>query len=118
MTSPDIYAPRDASAADVLAQTRNVVDSILRNNPLVNAVVPRGLLRFLGNYTSASGDKINYLWIGEFAPTDPYMGGVEQRGFSLLRDDSRGGRPAISLFDGDPTIGPGLRQTLTFTSGA
>jgi hypothetical protein len=117
VTSPDIYAPRDASAADVLAQTRNVVDAILRNNPLVNAVVPRGLAKWIGNYTDGTGSKINFLWIGEFLPADPYMGGAPQRGFSLVRDDSQGGVSAIALFDGTPGAGPGLRQTLTLTSG-
>lgn len=118
MTSPDFYAPRDASAADILAQTRATVDAILRNNPMVNAVIPRGLARWTGNYVSGAGpNKIDFLWIGEFLPADPNLGGVSQRGFSLVRDDSRGGVSAIAMYDPSPGSSPGLKQSLHFTSG-
>lgn len=118
MTTPDYYSPRSPSSVDALVYARRVVDSILRNNPLTDAVVDRGLIKWLGNYVSGGGpDKINFLWIGEFLPADPNLGGIPQRGFSLVRDDSRGGVSAISLFDGNPAGVGGLRQTLVFTSG-
>lgn len=118
MTTPDYYAPRAPSGLDVVGYTRRVVDAIHRNNPLTDAVVSRGLIKWLGNYTNeASPDKINFLWIGEFLPADPNMGGVPQRGFSLVRDDSRGGVSAVALYDSDVNAGGGLRQQLLFTSG-
>jgi hypothetical protein len=118
VTTPDYYSPRAPSGLDVVAYTRRVVDSLHRNNPLTDAVVSRGLIKWLGNYTnSGNPDKINYLWIGEFLPADPNLGGIAQRGFSLVRDDSRGGISAIAMFDAAPDLGGGLRQTLFITSG-
>lgn len=118
MTTPDYYAPRAPSGLDVVAYARRVVDSLHRNNPLTDAVVSRGLIKWVGNYTnSGNPDKINFLWVGEFLPADPNMGGVSQRGFSLVRDDSRGGVSAIAMYDANPAEGGGLRQQLFFTSG-
>lgn len=119
MTAPqDSYAPKSPSLVDNIGYTQRVTESILRNNPLTDATVSRGLIRWIGNYISGGGpDKINYLWIGEFFPADPNLGGVAQRGFSLVRDDSRGGVSAIAMFDPDPTASPGLKQILFITSG-
>ena len=120
MTNPQLtYAPRNPDFIDTIGYTQRVVDSILRNNPLTDAVVSEGLVRWLGNYTnSGNPDKINFLWIGEFLPADVNLpGSPPQRGFSLVRDDSRGGISAIALFDGNPGGGGGLRQTLTISSG-
>jgi hypothetical protein len=113
------YAPRDQSAVDVIAYARRAIDEMARSNPLQNAVVSTGLIRWIGNYTNSSNpDKINFLWIGEFFPGDPNMGGGPQRGFSLVRDDSRGGVSAIAMFDPAPNSGgSGLRQILIITSG-
>lgn len=119
MTAPsDFYAPRDPDYVDNIRYTQRVVDQILRNNPLVDAVVSKGLIRWIGNYISGPGpDKINFLWIGEFFPADPNLGGIPQRGFSLVRDDSRGGRSAIAMYDANPGGGGGLRQCLFIGSG-
>ena len=118
MTTPDYYAPRAPSGLDVVAYAKRVADALHRNNPLTDAVVSRGLIKWVGNYTnSGNPDKINYLWVGEFLPADPNLGGVPQRGFSLVRDDSRGGVSAIAMYDSNPGAGGGLRQQLFFTSG-
>lgn len=119
MSSPfNSYAPRDQSAVDIIAYARRAIDEMTRSNPLQNAVVSTGLIRWIGNYTNESNpDKINFLWIGEFLPADPVMG-KPQRGFSLVRDDSRGGRSAIAMFDPTPNAGgSGLRQIIIMTSG-
>jgi hypothetical protein len=117
VTSPDFYTPRPPSATDTLAYTRRVVESILRNNPLTDAVVSRGLIKWIGNYVGGDGSPVNFLWIGEFLPADPNLGGVPQRGFSLVRDDSRGGVSAFVMVDPDPGAGGGLRQIIVMTSG-
>lgn len=112
------YAPRDQSAVDVIQYVRRAVDEMARANPLQNAVVSSGLVKWIGNYAnSGNPDKINFLWIGEFLPLDPVMGKA-QRGFSLVRDDSRGGVSAIAMYDPSPNAGgSGLRQVLIITSG-
>lgn len=120
MSSPfNPYAPRDQSAVDIMQYARRAIDEMARSNPLQNAVVSLGLIRWIGNYTNSTNpDKINFLWIGEFFPGDPDMGGRAQRGFSLVRDDSRGGVSAIAMFDPSPDLGnSGLRQVLIFRSG-
>lgn len=120
MSSPfNPYAPRDQSAIDTIAYVRRAIDEMARANPLQNAVVSSGLIKWIGNYTnSGNPDKINFLWIGEFLPADPVMGGVSQRGFSLVRDDSRGGASAIAMYDPSPNAGgSGLRQVLIISSG-
>jgi hypothetical protein len=118
VSSPQSYAPRDPSLIDNIAYTQRVTESILRNNPLTDATVSSGLLRWIGNYVSGPGpDMINFLWIGEFFPADVNLGGRAQRGFSLVRDDSRGGVSAIAMFDPNPSASPGLKQVLFITSG-
>lgn len=120
MSSPfNPYAPRDQSAVDVIQYVRRAIDEMARSNPLQNAVVSLGLIKWIGNYTNAGNpDKINFLWIGEFFPGDPNMGGRAQRGFSLVRDDSRGGVSAIAMWDPTPNSGgSGLRQVVIITSG-
>jgi hypothetical protein len=94
-------------------------DELTRANPLQSAVVTKGLIKWVGNYVnSGNPDKINFLWIGEFFPGDPNFGGAPQRGFSLVRDDTRGGRSAIAMYDPQPNFGgTGLRQILIFASG-
>lgn len=113
------YAPRDQSIVDVVAYARRAIDEMSRSNPLQNAVVSSGLIRWLGNYTnSGNPDKINFLWIGGFFPADPNMGGAAQRGLSLVRDDARGGISALAMYDPSPNFaGTGLRQVLIMTSG-
>lgn len=113
------YAPRDQSSMEVLAYVRRAMDEMARSNPLRNAVVSSGLIKWIGNYTnSGNPDKINFLWIGEFLPGDPNFGGASQRGLSLVRDDSRGGVSALAMFDPTPNFaGTGLRQILILTSG-
>jgi hypothetical protein len=118
---PDFYTPRDPSLVDAIAYARRLADSILSNNPLTDAVVSRGLIKWLGNYANGGGtgpDKINFLWIGEFLPADTNLpGSPPQRGFSLVRDDSRGGVSAIAMYDPSPSVGGALKQVLFFTSG-
>lgn len=121
MTTPDYYTPRDPSVLDSIAYARRLADSILSTNPLTDAVVSRGLIKWLGNYANGGGtgpDKINFLWIGEFLPADTNLpDSPPQRGFSLVRDDSRGGISAIALYDPTPATGGALKQRLLFTSG-
>lgn len=120
MSSPfNPYAPRDQSAVDTIQYVRRAIDEMARSNPLQNAVVSSGLIKWIGNYTNLTNpDKINFLWIGEFLPGDPAMGGRPQRGFSLVRDDSRQGVSALAMFDPSPNLGgSGLRQVLIMTSG-
>jgi hypothetical protein len=118
MTSPQAYAPRSPTILDNLGYTQRVVDAILRNNPLTDAMVSEGLVRWIGNYTNAGNpDKINFMWIGEFFPADPNLGGIAQRGISMVRDDSRGGVSAFAMYDPNPGAGGGLRQVITLTSG-
>lgn len=119
MSSPQYYAPQNPDVIDTVRYTQRVVDQILRNNPLTDAVVGRGLMRWIGNYTN-SGDpeKINFLWIGEFNPADTNLpGNPPQRGISLVRDDSRGGESAFTMYDPSPGAGGGLKQTLHVRSG-
>lgn len=120
MTTPtNFYAPHDVNAMETVQYARRAIDEMTRSNPLQNAVVSSGLVRWIGRYLNDSNpDRINFLWIGEFQPTDPDQGGLPQRGFSLVRDDSRGGRSAIAMYDPTPDVGnSGLRQVLIFSSG-
>lgn len=122
MTSPEQYTPRDYSELDYIAAAKRVADAILRTNPLTNAVVSRGLMRWVGNHVDIDGDKINFLWIGDFLPADTTMGGIPQKGIVMWRDDSTGvgvnaGRQAFALYDHDPGGGGlGLRQTIHWDS--
>lgn len=120
MSQPtNFYAPREQTLIDNLKYAQDKVDQLTRANPLQSAVVTRGLIKWIGNYTNAGNpNKINFLWIGEFFPGDPNFGGSPQRGISLVRDDSRGGISAISMYDPSPNFaGTGLRQILQFVSG-
>lgn len=118
MTSPQYYAPHNPNIVDAIQANKRITDAILRNNPLQDAIVSRGLIKWLGNYVSGGGpDKINFLWIGEFFPSDPNLGGIPQRGISMVRDDSRGGVSAFAIYDASPGAGGGLRQTIRITSG-
>lgn len=118
MTSPSYYTPRTPSALDTVGYTQRVVDAILRNNPLHNAAVDSGLMKWFGNYQDEEGDTINYLWIGEFFPADSNLpGSPPQKGISMIRDDSRGGMAAFALYDHAPATGDGLRQTIHVGSG-
>lgn len=117
MTSPSFYSPRTPSAIDTIGYTQRVVDSILRNNPLHNAAIESGLMKWFGNYTDDDGSKRNFLWIGEFLPADTNLpGDPPQRGFSMVRDDSRG-TAAFNLYDPFPSTGDGLKQRLALLSG-
>lgn len=118
MTTPQQYSPRSPDFLDTVAYTANLVDKILRNNPLTDAVISQGLMKWIGNYNDGSGNLINPLWIGEFLPADPNLpGSPPQKGFSLVRDDSRGGKSAIALYDATPGASAGLKQTLFIYSG-
>jgi hypothetical protein len=114
MTSVEQYTPRDLTALDVIGAAKRTADGILRSNPLTNAVVSHGLMRWTGNHVQGAGpNKIDFLWIGEFFPADTTMGGIPQRGISMVRDDSTGGQSAFALYDHDPGgDGLGLRQTI------
>lgn len=112
MTYPQ-FTPYPPSMIDNIAYAQQLVDQIMRNNPLINAVVPSGLMKWYGNYQNPDSSPVNFLWIGEFLPTDPNMGNKPQKGFSLVRDDGSHSS-AISMFDGSP--GTPLRQTLTLSS--
>lgn len=117
MTSPQQYTPREYTALDTVQAAKRTADAILRSNPLTNAVISHGLMRWTGNHLTGSGAKIDHLWIGEFFPPDTSLGGIPQKGFSLVRDDSTGGTPAFQLYDHDPGGGGlGLRQTIHLES--
>lgn len=118
MSSPEQYTPRDLTALDWLLAAKRTADSIVSSNPLTNAVISRGLMRWTGNHLDVNGEPINFLWIGEFLPADTTMGGIPQRGIAMWRDDSAGaayndGVLAFALYDHTPGEGGlGLRQTL------
>lgn len=122
MTSFEQYTPRNISALDALAAAKRTADQILRSNPLTNAVISHGLMKWIGNHVDVNGDKINFLWIGDFFPADTTMGGIPQKGIVMWRDDSTGsavndGRLAFALYDHDPGGGGlGLRQTIHMDS--
>jgi hypothetical protein len=112
MTFPQ-FTPYPPSMVDNIAYAQQLVDQIMRNNPLINAVIPSGLMKWYGNYQNPDGSPVNFLWIGEFLPGDPNMGNKPQKGFSLVRDDGSHSS-AISMLDGNPATP--LRQTLTLSS--
>lgn len=120
MTFPGYYIPQDPNMVDILRYVQNVVEKTLRNNPLKNAAITSGLMKWYGNYDNSTPGtgKVNFLWIGEFNPADTNLpGNPGQRGFSLVRDDSRGGVTAINLYDPFPAGGGGLKQRLSIGSG-
>ncbi len=117
MTTPEQYTPRSISALDAIAAAKRTADAILRSNPLTGAVVSHGLMKWIGNHVDGFGNKINFLWVGEFFPADTTMGGIAQRGIVMVRDDSTGGQSAFALYDHDPGGGGlGLRQTIHWGS--
>lgn len=117
MTSPSYYTPHSPTVLDTIGYTQRVVDAILRNNPLHNAGIEFGLMRWFGNYVDEDGSKRNFLWIGEFLPADTNLpGDPPQRGISMVRDDSRG-TAAFNLYDPFPGTGDGLKQRLFFGGG-
>ena len=118
MSTP-FYRPKNPDFLDTIGYTKRVVDAILRNNPLIDAVISEGLMKWIGNYTNAGNpDKINFLWIGEFNPADTNLpGNPKQRAISMVRDDSRGGVSAFAIFDPNPSGGGGLKQTIHIRSG-
>lgn len=118
MTSPEQYTPRSFSYLDWVAAAKRTADDIMAANPLTNAVISRGLMQWRGNHTDVNGDKVNFVWIGEFRPEDTTMGGIPQRGSVFWRDDSTAasvekGTIAWALYDHNPGgDGLGLRQTI------
>jgi hypothetical protein len=111
MTYPQ-FTPYPPSMIDNIEYAQQLADAIMRNNPLVNAVIPYGLMKWYGNYTDVGGSPVNFLWVGEFLPADPNLG-KPQKGFSLVRDDSTHSS-AIAMFDRSP--GTPLRQTISVSS--
>lgn len=106
LTAP--YAPREANLVDAIAESRRIADQLMRNNPLTDAVIDRGLTRFRGNY---GGD---FAWFGEFLPADrnlldDFGNPLPQRGISFVRDDP-GQETAFVMYDFDPRAGEPLRQ--------
>lgn len=104
------YAPRESTLVDAVAETRRIADQVMRNNPLVDAVIDRGLTRFRGNY---GGD---FAWFGEFLPydqnlTDDFGDPLPQRGISFVRDDPQH-NSAFAMYDFDPRAGEPLRQRI------
>lgn len=102
--------PLSPSVFDIVAETARISAQILRNNPMENSIVTRGLIKWLGHYPG------NPLWIGEFLPYDPNQLDIHgnprpQVGFALRRDDPVGAT-ALALYDWDPRVGNPLRQRL------
>lgn len=105
------YAPRESTIVDAVAETRRIADQVMRNNPLVDAVIDRGLTRFRGNYGS------DFAWFGEFLPydqnlTDDFGDPLPQRGISFVRDDPQH-NSAFAMYDFDPRAGEALRQRIS-----
>lgn len=106
--------PRNTNIVDAVAETRRITDAALRSNPLRNAIIDDGLMKWRGNY---SGGPLagTYLWIGEFTPRDNVLD-KQQRGFILSRDDPKKAR-ALWMYDpyastSNPVNQP-LRQLLS-----
>lgn len=105
------FSGRQADLVDAIAEQKRVVDAVTRANPLIDAWVDRGLMRWRGNYAA---NNESFLWIGEFHPQDNVLG-KEQRGFVLSRDDPK---HATALWMYDPNAeaaspsGPPLRQRI------
>lgn len=102
------YTPRETTLVDAVAETRRIADQVMRNNPLVDAVIDRGLTRFRGNYGN------DYAWFGEFSPndrnlTDDFGNPLPQRGIVFWRDDPSHTQ-VFTLYDFDPVAGEPLRQ--------
>lgn len=102
------YTPRSVNLVDAVAETKRVVESALRANPLRNARVDDGLMRWKGNYSG--GVDRSYLWIGEFLPRDAVLN-KPQRGFILSRDDSKAA-PALHMYDPNGESANALTQPL------
>ncbi|MCG3756684.1 hypothetical protein [Amycolatopsis sp. Poz14] len=90
--------PRGASIVDPIADAKRVIDAAVRTNPLRNAVVDEGVVRWRGAYNSLGRDSY-FVKIGEQddAPRDPVRN-APQRGFSVRRDDPTGSE-AIRVYD-------------------
>lgn len=104
------YMPRESTIVDAVAETRRIADQVMRNNPLVDAVIDRGLTRFRGNY---GGD---FAWFGEFLPADrnqldDFGNFQPQRGISFVRDDPLH-NSAFAMYDNNPVAGVPLRQRI------
>lgn len=93
------YTPRNTTIVDAVADTKRVLDAQIRANPLRNAFINDGLMRWKGNYSG--GVNASYLWIGEFTPVDAVLN-KPQRGFILSRDDPK---RAAALWMYDPNAG-------------
>jgi hypothetical protein len=107
------FTPRSTNIVDAIAETKRVTESALRSNPLRNAVVDDGLMKWRGNYAGGLGGA--YLWIGEFSPNDGVLG-KRQRGFALSRDDPKHARVLWVYDDQGEAANPinkPLRQQLT-----
>ena len=96
------YSPWNVTLIDAIAEAKRVTTAIMQANPLRNAVVDDGLMRWRGKY----GD--DFLWVGEIQPVDP-TDGLPQRGFVVRRDDP-GGHEALAVYDFAPKVGDPLRQ--------
>lgn len=96
--------PRRADLVDALSEVRRVSDATVKANPLRNAVVDDGLMRWRGNY---GGD---FMWVGEFTPEDPVLD-KPQRGVILRRDDPSG-TDILRAYDPNPDPSGPLRQRL------
>jgi len=104
------YTPRESTLVDAVAETRRIADQVVRNNPLVDAIIPQGLTKFRGNY---GGD---FAWFGEFFPpdrnlVDDFGNPQPQRGISFVRDDPLQ-QSAFVMYDNDPVAGVPLRQRI------
>lgn len=113
MSAPIRYTPHSPDFIETLAYVQRVADSILRNNPLINAVISRGLMKWVGNHLDTNGNPISFFWVGEFLPADITLpGSPPQRGIVMFRDDSTNGALAFALYDHNPGGGGVLRQTI------
>lgn len=111
------YTPRQTDIVDAVVETKRVMTASLRANPLRNAVVDDGLMKWRGNYGSAFslGDiRASYLWIGEVSPRDAVLNKT-QRGVFITRDDPSHARVLWMYDPWAASAGPDrpLRQLFT-----
>lgn len=107
------YTPRSTNIVDAIAETKRITEAALRSNPLRNAIIDDGLMKWRGNY--AGGLNGAFLWIGEFFPRDGLLN-KPQRGFLLTRDDPKHARVLWVYDDQAEATNPidkPLRQQMT-----
>jgi len=105
------YTPRQSDMVDAAAAATRIAEQQMRSNPIENAVVTKGLTRFVGNYGS------DFAWFGEITPydlnlEDDFGNNMPQRGIVFVRDDPQH-NSAFAMYDWNPQVGVPLRQRVS-----